>query len=253
MNAFVFTSTLKDMLRPVRVIVWVVVAIILALVCLLWKELHGRPLGAEQYGMLVRLVVYRLAGLAAAMFTVSVISQEIEQKTIVYLVTRTVPRNVLVFSRGMAAVVAVTLVSWIPLVGVALAMLGPGFVTEPMFWMDLFIMFLGSAAYCSLFVFITLLLNRAMLVILIFAFVWEAFVPFLKGDMYLLSVNTYMNVLATHPNKAAAAVVTAMQSDSTAVAQWAAWAVLPTVAVGMLLLSGWWFSRFQYLPREDAE
>ena len=253
MNAYVFSSTLRDMLRPGRILVWVAVGVVFGLVCLLWQELHGRDLGPDQYGLLVRLVIYRLAGLAAAMFTVAVVSQEIEQKTIVYMVTRTVPRNVMVFSRGLAAVVAVTLVSWIPLVCVALVMLGPGFITDRMFLMDLFVMFLGSAAYCSLFVFVTLIINRAMLVILLFAFLWETFVPYVKGDMYLLSVNTYMNVLAAHPNKGMAAAVTAMQSDSTAVAQWAAWLVLPTIAVGMLVLSGWWFSRFQYLPREDAE
>jgi ABC-2 type transport system permease protein len=171
----------------------------------------------------------------------------------VYLVTRTVPRNVIVFSRGMAAVVAVTLMSWVSLIAVGLAVLGPGVFTQPMFWMDMLIMFMGAVAYSSLFIFITLIMNRSMLVILLFTFMWEAFVPFFKGDMYLLTVNTYMSVLAQHPDKGRGLVVTAMQNDATMVNPVFAWIVLPAVGLGFLVLSGWWFSKFQYLPREDAE
>jgi ABC-2 type transport system permease protein len=241
------------MLRPGRIVVWVLLGLILAGVAALWKELSREPLGAEQYGLLVRLIVYRVVALAAAMFTTVVVSQEIEQKTIVYLVTRTVPRNALIFSRGLAAVAAVSLMSWISLVLVGLVLLGPGLFSTTMFWMDMFIMLLGAIAYASLFVFITLIMNRAMLLILIFTFVWEAFVPYLKGDMYLLTVNTYMSVLAQHPEKSNLMAVTAMQSDASGVNPVFAWVILPIVGIGFLLLSGWWFSKFQYLPREDAE
>jgi ABC-2 type transport system permease protein len=241
------------MLRPGRIVVWVLLGLVLAGVAALWKELSREQLGASEYGLLVRLIVYRVVALAAAMFTTVVISQEIEQKTIVYLVTRTVPRNALIFSRGLAAVAAVTLMSWISLILVGLVLLGPSMLTSGMFWMDMFIMLLGAVAYASLFIFITLIMNRAMLLILIFTFVWEAFVPYLKGDMYLLTVNTYMSVLAQHPDKAKLMAVTAMQSDSAGVNPVFAWIILPLVGVGFLILSGWWFSKFQYLPREDAE
>lgn len=252
-NAYVLTSTLRDMLKPVRIVPWVLVALVLAGVALLWVSMSREGVGPVQYGLLVRLIVYRLVALAAAMFTVVVVSQEIEQKTIVYLVTRTVPRNVMVFSRGLAAVAAVAAMSWLSLVAVAFVMLGSGFLGESMFWMDSLIIVLGSAAYSALFVFVTLVMNRAMIVILLFAFVWEVFAPYLSGDTYLLSINTYLSVLATHPNKSTAMAITAMQSDTTSVAAWVAWTVLLVVGFGVMWLDGWWFSRFQYLPREDAE
>ncbi len=253
MSAYVFFSTVRDMLRPMRIVVWVVVAVMLALVCSLWVSMSRDPLGGEEYGLLVRLVVYRLVALSAAMFTISVLSQEIEQKTIVYLVTRTTPRSTQIISRGLAAALAVTLTSWIPLVAVAFIVLGPDFLSEGMFWMDMLVMALGAAAYTALFTFVTLIRTKAMLIILLFAFLWEVIAPYLQGDMYLLSVNTYMSVLATHPNKSGIMAVTAMKSDSTAIAAWAGWAVLVTLSAGMLWLNGWWFSRFQYLPKEDAE
>lgn len=253
LHPYVFSSTLRDMLRPGRIVIWVVLGLILAGVSLLWASMSRNGIGEAEYGLLVRLIVYRIVALAAAMFTTMVISQEIEQKTIVYMVTRTVPRNVLIFSRGLAAVVAVTLMSWISLICVGLAVVGPSIFGTSMFWMDMFIMFLGAVAYASLFVFITLIMNRAMLLILIFTFVWEAFVPYLKGDMYLLTVNTYMSVLSQHPEKNRLMAVTAMQSDATLINPVFAWIILPVVGIGFLVLSGWWFSQFQYLPREDAE
>ena len=253
MHAYVFTSTLKDMLRPGRVIPWILLAIVLGLVALLWKTMSRDPLGGQEYGSLVRLIVYRIVALSAAMFTTMVISQEVEQKTIVYLVTRTVPRRVALISRSAAAVVAVTLTSWVTLIAIAFVVLGPGFLGQSMFWMDMLVMFLGAAAYSALFVLITLLLNKAMIVILLFTFIWEAIVPFLSGDMYLLTVITYMSVLAAHPGKTEGITITAMKSEATAVNPIYAWLILPGVAIGLLMLGAWWFSRFEYLPREDAE
>jgi ABC-2 type transport system permease protein len=251
MNAYVFTSTLRDMLRPGRIVVWVLLAVVLGLISLLWQEMSRRPVGEQEYGLLVEMIVYRIVALAAAMFTVSVVSQEIEQKTIVYMVTRTVPRSVMVVSRSLAAVAAVALTSWVSLVAVALVMLGPGFVTEGMFWKDALIMLLGATAYTSLFVFITLLINRAMIAILLFTFVWESFVPYLKGDMYLISINTYMAALADHSTNPRALVATA--TDTSVITAWIAWVVLLAVSAVLLWTNGWWFSKFQYLPREDAE
>jgi ABC-2 type transport system permease protein len=253
MSPYVFQSTFKDILRPLRVLVWVVVAVLLGMVCWLWVTMSRQPVGLEEYGMLVRMVVYRLVALSAAMFTVSVISQEIEQKTIVYLVTRTTSRASMIVSRGLAAALAVTLTSWIPLVGVALIMLGTGFVGEKVFWMDMVIVALGALAYTALFTFITLIRTKAMLIILLFAFLWETVVPNLQGDMEVFSVNTYMTTLANHPGKDQVLQMSAIQGDPTVIAPWVAWLVLIALAGGMFWLCGWWFSRFQYLPKEDAE
>ena len=82
LNSYVLTSTLKDMLRPGRIVPWVLLALVLAGVSWLWLSMSRDPVGLQEYGMLVRLIVYRIVALAAAMFTVVVISQEIEQKTI---------------------------------------------------------------------------------------------------------------------------------------------------------------------------
>lgn len=251
MHYFVFASTLKDMLQTKRVLPWVALGLALFGVALFWTKVSGNA-GAGQYGVISRIIVYRVVALAAAMFTTMVISQEIEQKTIVYLVTRTVPRGVIMWSRGLAAASAVALMSWIAVFGVGVAIFGLNAFTRDMVWMDLVITLLGALAYSSLFIFITLIMNRAMLLILAFAFVWESFVPNFKGDLYLMSINTYMSALATHPTSAVPSGV-AGQVDVTGVASWVAWVVLLGIFVGFTALNAFWFRRFEYLPREDAE
>ena len=252
-NSYVFTSTLRDMLRPARIVPWVLLALVLGGVSFLWTSLSRDPLGALQYGMLVRFIVYRVVALACAMFTVMVIGQEVEQKTIVYLVTRPIERGTLIVSRSLAAVAAATLMSWMSVIAVGFAILGPGVFGQTMFWMDVLIMLLGALAYTALFVSISLLINRAMLVILLFTFVWEAFVPLINGDMYLLTINTYMSALALHPNKTLSFRVASQLSGDISVSPWVAWIVLGAVCVSLLWFCSWWFSRHSYLPREDAE
>ena len=254
MNGFIFASTLKDMLRFNRIWPWVLLGLILFGVSSLWAKMASDGVGPDQYAAITKMIVYRVVALAAAMFTMVVISQEIEQKTIVYLVTRTVPRRVIMWSRGVAAVVSVALMSWISLAAVAAVMLGLGFLGEGMVWMDLVIMLLGAAAYSTLFIFITLIMNRAMIVILAYAFVWEALVPQFTGDMPLLSINFYMTTLATHSGQASGpSGLSSLFGGSVAVAPWVAWVVLLCVFFGGMALNAWWFGRFEYLPREDAE
>lgn len=253
MNVFIFTSTLKDMLRFNRIWPWVLLGLILFGISTLWANVSREGVGPDQYAVITELIVFRVVALAAAMFTMVVISQEIEQKTIVYLVTRTVPRGVIIWSRGAAAAVSVAVMSWISLFAVGSVMLGIGFLSHGMVWMDLLIMVVGAAAYSTLFIFITLIFNRAMIAILLYAFVWESFVPYFKGDMPLLSINFYLSTLATHPAGASTSGLSRLTGSAPTIAPWVAWTVLLVGIAGGMALNAWWFGRFEYLPREDAE
>lgn len=249
MHPYLYISTLKDMLRPMRIFVWVLLGVVLGLVALLFSKMSSQTFGIEQYGMLTTTIVYRIVALAAAMFTMVVVAQDIEQKTIVYTLTRPIPRPVTLISKALSAITAVTLMSWVSLVCVALVILGPGFVTHSEFWMDMLIMLVGASAYSALFIFITLIMNRAMLAILFFAFIWEGVVPNLPGDMYYLSINTYMSAMASHASDGGAA----SQSDITAIPTWVAITVLLGVFAAFMTISSLWFKQFAFLPREDAE
>ena len=126
----------------------------------------------------------------------------------------------------------------------------------PAFWMDLGVMALGAAAYASLFIFISLLMNRAMIVCLLFAFGWESFVPRMPGDLYYLSISTYLKGLASHPQpeqEGGLQAALAGNSVETLVPQIPSLIVLIAITGIFLTLAGLWFQRFEYSPREDAE
>ena len=254
MHPFLFISTLKDMLRPMRIFVWVLLGVVLALVALLWSKMSREAFGVEQYGLLATTIVYRIVALAAAMFTMSVVAQDIEQKTIVYTLTRPIPRPTTLVSRALAAIAAVTLMSWVSLTFIALVILGPGFMTHSEYWMDMLIMLLGASAYSALFIFVTLIMNRPMVAILFFAFIWEGVVPNIPGDMYYLSINTYMTAMATHAGQeSSGGIVAALMGDATTIPSWVAMVVLLGVFAAFMVINCFWFKQFAFLPREDAE
>ena len=113
MLGYVFTSSLKDFLRPGRLAVWVVLALVIGLMGRLWISLGAPGNPQETYGQLSSVIVYRFMALVAAIFSTMVVSQEVEGKTIVYMLTRTVPRSTMLLGRTLACVAAVTLISWV--------------------------------------------------------------------------------------------------------------------------------------------
>lgn len=256
-ETYVFQSALKDFLRAKRVLIWFVVALILFGLAKIFLSVNPPAKAEEAYATLSTLLVFRVLPLAAAIFSSAVIGQEVEQKTIVYLLTRPVQRWKLVLFRTCAASVAVMLVSVAAMLAVSAAVFGNPFA-NPLFFHDLQAVLIGSLAYCALFVFVTLLLSKAaMVVCLLFAFVWETAVPLMPGSMSLLSIGTYLNAIAQHPSTkgeangdlgdAAANLGINSLSASTG------WVAMLFVAVFFAGLCMFWFERFEYLPREDAE
>src|SRR5688500_1338640 len=110
-ETYIFQAALRDFLRFRRVFVWFIVALgvfgIAEIFLSVWQSTNLN----ETYSMLSSLLVFRVLPLASAIFSSAVIGQEVEQKTIVYLLTRPIERWKLVALRTLASAVAVALVS----------------------------------------------------------------------------------------------------------------------------------------------
>ena len=256
MVPFLITSALRDFLRLRRLIIWII--IVVGLFGLSKAFLFVNPGGVPQdsYIQLSGLMVYRVLALAAAIFSTAVIAQEIEQKTIVYLVTRPIPRPMLVLCRLAATIIVVFLVGMAAAISVSLATHGANFLSNPMLWRDAKALFVGSAAYSSLFVFFSLLMNRSMIVNLLFVFGWETFIPNLPGDAYRISIFTYLKAIAEKP--AAGNVQSPLgffsgQTGPDLIAASSGWVTMLLVTTIFAGAAAWWFKNFEYLPREDAE
>ncbi len=250
---YVFRHTLGEFLRPRRVGAWLIAALLLYGVGRIFRQVTTTP-PQESYAMLSAILVYRLLPLVAAVYTTQVVSAEVEQKTIVYLLTRPIHRWKLLLARTLAAILVIMLLSWIGAIAVSYAVFGGK--SNPLLTRDLVALAIGAVAYGSLFTFVSLLVNRAMLVSLLFAFGWETAIPNMPGDLHWLSVNSYLTSLSERPATNSPSGVLDLLSGALGVntiPPSTAWTVLVILSLACLAGGAWWFTHFEYVPREDAE
>lgn len=252
---FIFQAALRDFLRFRRIFVWVMVGLGIAGIAAIFLNFFGRADRGEAYSMLSSLLVFRILPLASAIFSSAVVAQEVEQKTIVYLLTRPVERWKLLLLRTLASAIAVSFVSVLTMLFVSAAVFGNPFA-NPKFFGELIAILVGSLAYGTLFVFIGLIIHRAsMVVCLLFAFAWETAVPNMPGSMSLLSVSSYLSAIAQRPSIAGNDSLfgsIANQLGINTVGPQAGWTVLILMILFFAGLGMWLFSTFEFVPREDV-
>lgn len=152
------------------------------------------------YNVLTAGVVFGfLLVILAVFFATGVLSQEIEQQTISYLLTHPVPRWKILLAKYLASVVSVVVPVWASLLLLSIVTFKGGEIPFSRVRTDLFVLFLGALAYNSLFLFVATLLRRPLLYGLAFAFLWETWVPTMPGKFQKLSLMAYLRVLAPHP------------------------------------------------------
>jgi ABC-2 type transport system permease protein len=254
-----FQFLLKDALRLRKMFVWIVLAICALLLAAFWHQLSiGTAIkvnATDRYVNVVNLLVFRLLPLASAIYSTMILSQEVEQKTIVYLLTRPIERYKLLIGRWGATVPAVILIS---LLGMIATILGAGgFVAVHIsFYRDALAIVLGAAAYGSLFLFVTLIFNRALIICVLFAFGWESSVPNLATGLQKLSILAHMQAIAKHPESEGGTKflegITGVLGQNKLNATSSAFALL-IFSVVMVGLSAYWFTTHEYIPREDSE
>ena len=251
-GGYLFSSALGDFLRLRRVGFWLLLAV---LVFAIGKGFIAVTKGqslTETYTQLSSVIVFRILALVAAVFSTSVISQEVEQKTIVYLLTRPVSRAKLLLSRTAAAIASVYVVV---LVAAVMASLSIGSSSTAALGRDLAALAMGAVAYTSFFVLISLMVNRAMLICLLFAFGRETAIPNMPGDLYWLSINSYLTGIAQRSTDGAKNAMDVLGGtlNTTTISPMTAWIVMVAFSAACLGLGAWWFTRFEFVPREDAE
>lgn len=380
-DLYLFGSALRDLTRARRLAITAGLVILPAAVALALRlAARGRFDGAIAYNALASLLVFGfLLVILSVVFSTGAIGQEMEQKTIVYLLTRPVPRWRILLARFAAATLLIVATGWLALLLLAAATYSPRSETTPgrvrattvrdygslatrlrdasdpvseyvrnelspeandlldaydgetppsrelrtAIWRgldrlvrsgaplyneerfsmvtldqevralaarrptgpaaarlnrllleaaypeeivqsrgalsrlprDILVLPVGALAYGSVFLLLATLFSRSLIGGLLFAFGWESWVPLMRGKFQLLSIMTYLRVLAPHPKPEAASVdITQILSLLTpeVVSARAAWAVLASVIVLGLAASLLSFSVREYVPRDDA-
>ncbi|MBI1755761.1 MAG: ABC transporter permease [Fimbriimonas ginsengisoli] len=257
MVLYVFRQTLREFLRSRRLLPWIFLSVLTFVLAANWRELSPTSGVLERYTSVMSVFVYRLLALASAIYTTAIVSQEVEQKTISYLLTRPIERWRLLLGRYLASVVVVGGVCMVTAFLVSSAVFAGSQVNHAgLLERDLAALGVGALAYGALFLFVSLLFNRAMLICLLFAFGWETSMPNLPGELYRVTIFSYLQGIASHPplqaqDKLLAFVMGAIGPKTVSLA--ACWITMGILIVSLLAASCWWFTHFEYIAREDAE
>lgn len=258
-DIYLFRTTLRDLLRAKRLMMALLLVALPTGIALIWRfstpAANFDPSVAYN-GISAGLVFGFILVLLAAVFGTGVVSQELEQKTIVYLLTRPVPRWRILLAKFLAALTVILLTVWFAAVALTLATHGPKGLSDAVFRRDLLILPVGGLAYGAAFLLLSTLLHRPLLWGLLFTFGWETWVPSLPGSFKKASLMAYLRVLAPHP--APEGDVTDISDilsvlNPVAISNRLSWEVLLGVAAVSLLGALILFSRREYVPRDDVD
>jgi ABC-2 type transport system permease protein len=186
--------------------------------------------------------------LAALFYAGSLIADEVEGKTITYLLTRPVSRMSLLTGK-FAAYLVTTLAFALPatLVTFFLVMRSPGFAGLGKFVPDLFrdlgVLALTVLAYGAVFMLLGVLLRRPLIVGLLFIYVWEAWVSVLPGYLPRLTLASYLRSLVTHQPAQAGLLGLFLQVQPFDLSL----AALGAVILGAFGLAAWIFDQAEYV------
>ena len=242
----IFFQALREYVRMKKILPWLLLSSLCFVFALFFPSLLKDSSAQSTYIASSSILVYHIMALASAIYTTSIISQEVEQRTIVYLLTRPIPRPTLLLTRYLASVLVVYLIG---VFGAVCSAAGSHYWS--LLGKDMVSLLIGAFAYGGLFLAISLLFNRSMIICLLYAFGWEISVPNMPGEMYRLSIYSYIQSIASYPEVAISSSLAGLSSKSMTLPT--AWICMILAIVGLAVFSSYWFQTHEYIAREDAE
>jgi ABC-type transport system involved in multi-copper enzyme maturation permease subunit len=191
--------------------------------------------------------------LVALFYGTAVVAEEVDGKTLTYLLIRPVPRSALLLGKGLAAwFIGALIVAPMLTITYALFTLGDGLlymgnassftINLPTFLADIALTLGTLAVYIAVFTFIGAFFKRPVLWGIAIAFGWESWVAFVPGLTRKLTVMHYVQSLSMHATGKNVAV--ALLGQQTGTIQ----SILALVVIFALFggLAAWTFGRREY-------
>lgn len=255
MIGYVFSSSLREFAQWRRMGVWLVILALITVLLAVWVRLRGEPGSAETFVRSSEHLIFRLLAFVSAILSSAILAGEVEQRTIVYLLTRPVPRWQLLIGRYLACSLVVAFLLTLMLAANAWLQLGNPF--HSYFLRGVPAVFLGAFAYGAVYLLISLVSQRAVLFGLAYAFGWETLIASMPGQVFYLSIHNHMLGVANYPRPSmrAGGIRDTVQNafGDAWVAQPVGVATLLGIAVIGGIIGALWFSTHEYVGREDAE
>lgn len=255
----IYRAALRDLLSWRRLIPSVLLVILPGAIALIWRAtMPAEDFDAKVvYNVITSGLVFGFAlVILSVVFGTGAALQELEQKTIVYLLTRPISRRVVLAAKMLAALTLIIATVWLSMTLLWLTTFGMSGGGIGPLKQDLWILTIGALAYTSVFVAVATITNRALVIGLFFAFGWEFWVPNWPGSFQKVSLMAHLRVLAPHPQPPSDMVdikeLLAVLSPTT-ISDTYAWTVLLVTTAVALVTAFLVFSIREYVPKESAE
>ena len=192
MNTAIVALTLRQLLGKRRALLMVLLAAlpVVAAIAFRFGNAGDSPQHWAANSLLKGLIVTVLVPLVSLIFGTTALGTEIEDGTIVYLLSKPVSRLQVVGAKLVAAwLPTVLLVLLSTAISAAIVLQGPGSFSILVGFMVAAA--LGSFVYCCVFLLLSVFTSRALIAGLIYVFLWEGVVTELFAGMRVFSVRQY--------------------------------------------------------------
>jgi ABC-2 type transport system permease protein len=170
MNPTIAMITFRAMLGRRRALLLLILPALLVFLSLALRMIGENDLEVSA-GVLQRFALATLLPLLALIAGTGVIGPEIDDGQIMYVLTKPIPRQVIVLTKLAVAVVLVTVFAAVPTLAAGLLMTGTSEWTAPAFTVGVLV---GGVAYAAVFVALAVVSRNAVTIGLLYALVWEA-------------------------------------------------------------------------------
>ncbi|MGZ5496876.1 MAG: ABC transporter permease, partial [Candidatus Aminicenantales bacterium] len=246
---FLSRRTGKTRVFAILGLIPVVLAVVVRIV------LHGRsgPMAAVFTDILMVFFLQFYIVILALFYGTSITAEEVENRTLSYLITRPIPKPAIVlgkfaaYSALMFAMVAVSL-------ALSYFIMNAARLSDPELYLTflryLGVLGLGILAYAAFFTFLGTILKRAIIVGLVFGFGWENVIQYFPGSTQRFSIVHYLkSLLPYHPTvgggggRGVALLLFRLEPTKPLVAVLA----LAVITAALLALACWFFRMKEYL------
>lgn len=216
MNRTIVVLGLRTLLRRRRGVMLLVLPLILILLAVVVRAIAGTGPGADAPGaVLSDLGLQVLLPLIALVAATGLLSPEVDDGSVIYLLAKPVPRSSIVASKLVVAVGCTWLFAALPLLvaGLVLVTDDPGVAVGYAVGAVV-----GGTAYCALFLWLSTLTRHAVVAGLLYVLLWEGLIGGLIAGVRWLSINWWASAIVealsdrvdiVSPNLAAAYAVIA--------------------------------------------
>jgi ABC-2 type transport system permease protein len=260
-DLFILKTSLLEALKPKRLAIAILMLLLPGLAALIW---HGivpseRFDSAEAYNTLAAYFVFGFTlTILSVIYGTGALAAEIEGRTIVYLLTRPIPRWRLLLMKLIGAWLGITIT-----VGLSVILLGFAVYGARPEWArvlsDLRIVPVGALAYSSLFLFFATVMPKPLIWALLYGFGWENVAALFPSGFARLSVLSYLRTLAPHLKEVVGAndgeqdvSNILLRANPLAVSQPVAWLTVGLLTALSLGLALYCFTTREYVPREEG-